>query len=126
MELPLPKDFEMVEGRHMKDGLRESYLGKYMGGVLESLNLGREDGRTLFVTGDYRQKLFEAMEQVPWEGRALDLEDVDVKDLLEDGKVVIERSALKEMIEQHQSDLVTRIVVGGLTMSGPQSGQKVL
>ena len=44
------------------------------------------------------------MEQVPKEGRALDLDDVDIKDLLETGKVVLERSVLKEMMERHQSD----------------------
>lgn len=126
MELVLPSDFEMVEGRFLKDGLRETYLAKYMGGMLENLNLGKEDGRTLFVTGDRRAKLFEAMEQVPWEGRALGLEDVDVKDLLEDGKVVVERSALMEMIEKHQSDLVNQIFVGGFKPKGPESGQKVL
>jgi large subunit ribosomal protein L4 len=65
------------------------------------------------------------MEQVPWEGRALDLEDVDIKDLLETGKVVMERSVLKEMIERHQSDLVSNVVVGGLKGSGIPTGQKV-
>lgn len=126
MELAVPRDFSMVADKFLKDGLRESYLAKYMSGVLSNLGLGREDGRTLFVTGDRRQRLFEAMEQIPWEGRALDLEDVDVKDLLEGGKVVLERSVLKEMIEQHQSDLVSKVVVNGFAHSGPQSGQNVL
>ncbi|KAK5994017.1 Large ribosomal subunit protein uL4m [Cladobotryum mycophilum] len=113
MELAMPSDFEMVADRYMKDGLREAYLKKYMAGVLGSLGLGKADGRTLFVTAGRRDRLYEAMEQVPWEGRALGLEDVDVKDLLETGKVVMERSVLREMIEQHQSDLVSRIVVNG-------------
>ncbi|KAM0278457.1 hypothetical protein ACHAO9_012152 [Fusarium lateritium] len=41
-----------------------------------------------------------AMEQLPWEGRALDMEDVDVKNLLETGRTVLERSVLKELIER--------------------------
>ncbi|KGQ03993.1 60S ribosomal protein yml6 [Beauveria bassiana D1-5] len=108
MELAVPEDFVKV-AHHFKDGLREA-----------------TDGRTLFVTGDRRDWLYGAMEQLPSEGRALDLPDVDVKDLLETGKVVMERSVLQEMIEQHQSDLVSRIVVGGLPLKGPQTGEKVL
>ncbi|UKZ45945.1 hypothetical protein TrVGV298_000139 [Trichoderma virens] len=126
MELSMPHDFDLVADKYLKDGLREAYLKKYMSGVLSTLGLGREDGRTLFVTGDRRDRLYEAMEQVPLEGRALDLEDVDVKDLLETGKVVMERSVLREMIEQHQSDLVSRIFVNGLPKGGPALGEKVL
>ncbi|OAQ95750.1 hypothetical protein LLEC1_07238 [Akanthomyces lecanii] len=121
---PHPRDFGTRLNR--KDGLREAYLEKYMRGVLAALRLGRQDGRTLFVTGTRRDWLYGAMESLPHEGRALDLPDVDVKDLLETGKVVMERSVLKEMIEQHQSDLVTRIAVGGLPTKGPQIGERVL
>lgn len=126
MELDMPADFDLVADRYMKDGLREAYLQRYMTGVLGALGLGKAAGRTLFVAGDRRDRLFEAMEQVPWEGRALDLEDVDVKDLLETGKVVLERSVLKEMIEQHQSDLVSKVVVQGLVQGTPVGGTKVL
>jgi large subunit ribosomal protein L4 len=128
MDLSPPKDFRMVEGRFLKDGLREAWLAKYMHGVLEALGLGRVDGRTLFVTsGGGREWLHEAMDQVPWEGRALELDDVDVKDLLETGKVVIERSALKEMIEQHQSDLVARVFLSNTAkIQGPSTGETVL
>ncbi|OAA57179.1 60S ribosomal protein L4 [Cordyceps fumosorosea ARSEF 2679] len=125
MELAVPEDFARV-AHHFKDGLREAYLEKYMRGVLGALGLGRADGRTLFVTGGRRDWLHAAMEQLPTEGRALDLPDVDVKDLLETGRIVLERSVLKEMIEQHQSDLVTRIAVGGLPSTGSQAGEKVL
>lgn len=126
MELPLPEDFALTPGKLLKDGLQEAYLEKYMTGLLKNLGLSRKDGRTLFVTGDKRDMLFKAMEEVPTHGRALDLEDVDVKDLLETGKVVMERSVLKEMIEQHQSDLISRVVVNGVPYAGPALGQKVL
>ncbi|KAL3959351.1 hypothetical protein ACCO45_007513 [Purpureocillium lilacinum] len=110
MRLDLPVDFELVAAKYLRDGMREAYLKKYMGGVLARLGLGRADGRTLFVTaGDSEAgRLHEAMEQVPWDGRALDVDDVDVKDLLETGKVVMERAVLREMLERHQSDLPTR------------------
>ncbi|KAK2592119.1 54S ribosomal protein yml6, mitochondrial [Conoideocrella luteorostrata] len=126
MELAMPADFEMLAHKYMKDGLRETYLQKYMKSVLDTLGLGRACGRTLFITGEPRDRLYEAMSQVPTEGRALDLDDVDVKDLLETGKVVMERSVLKEMIKRHQSDLVTRIAVKGLSSGGQLTGAAVL
>lgn len=126
MDLRMPEDFALVEGQYMKDGLRETYLKRYTEGVLNGLGLGRAGGRTLFVTGDRRDTLFDAMAQVPREGRVLTLEDVDVKDLLETGRVVLERAVLKEMIEQHQSDLVSRVVVEGLVKGGPAIGTPVL
>lgn len=126
MELPLPREFESVGKKHLRDGLAEAYLGRYMREVLATLGLGKADGRTLFVTGDRREKLYQAMEQIPGEGRALDYDDVDVKDLLETGKVVMERSVLKEMIERHQSDLVANVLVYGFKPTGPAIGEKLL
>lgn len=126
MDLPMPEEYANAGGRMLKDGLQEAYLEKYVGTMLRNLGLGRKEGRTLFVTGDRREMLFKALEEVPEHGRALDLEDVDVKDLLETGKIVLERSALKEMIEQHQSDLISRVFIKGSPPTGPAVGQKVL
>lgn len=126
MELPLPEDFELVAAKRLQDGLAETYLEKYMIGVLKNLGLGKKDGKTLFVTGDRRETLWNAMEKVPRHGRAMDLEDVDIKDLLELGKVVMEKSVLREMIEQHQSDLISRVFINGAMPSGPAMGTKVL
>ncbi|KAM0549794.1 hypothetical protein ACHAPJ_009233 [Fusarium lateritium] len=126
MDLVLPTDYELLAGKYLKDGLKEAYLKRYMTGVLGNLGLGRASGRTLFVTGNRREALFGAMEQLPWEGRALDIEDVDVKDLLETGKLVLERSVLRELIQQHQSDLVSRVVMQGLVKGGPELGTTVI
>jgi large subunit ribosomal protein L4 len=126
MDLVLPPDYEQLAAKFLKDGLKEAYLQKYMTGVLSTLGLGRADGRTLFVTGDRRERLWSAMEQVPGEGEAIDVDDVDVKDLLEKGKVVMERSVLKELIKRHQSDLVSKVFVQGVRVGGPVLGTKVL
>ncbi|UNI19466.1 54S ribosomal protein yml6, mitochondrial [Purpureocillium takamizusanense] len=122
LRLDMPRDFELVADRYLRDGMREAYLEKYMGGVLARLGLGRADGRTLFVTGGDSDvgRLGEAMAQVPWDGRVLDIDDVDVKDLLEMGKVVMERAVLREMLARHQSDLVSRVFVQGV----PQQQQQ--
>jgi large subunit ribosomal protein L4 len=127
MELPLPDDFLALAqadalGRELEDG----FVRRYARQVLESLEWGRAGGRTLFVTGDRRPNLFTSLEVAGEEGRALEVDDVDVKDLLETGRVVVERSALREMIERHQSDLVSRIFVNGARIGGPPIGEKVI
>lgn len=58
-------------------------------------------------------------------GCVFDIEDVDVKDLLEMGKVVMERSVFKEMIEQYQSDLIVKVFINGVLFIGLVIGQKV-
>ncbi|ESZ96551.1 hypothetical protein SBOR_3053 [Sclerotinia borealis F-4128] len=66
----------------------------------------RANNRTLIVTNGFREKLESV---VPGrDARVLDVSDVDVKDLLELSRVVIEKSALDRMLEEHQSDLVTK------------------
>ena len=115
LELPLPDDFlQLAEagvlGRELEDGFVQKYVGELMGG----LQWGKANGRTTFITGDRRPNLFTSMEIAGEHGRALELEDVDVKDLLETGRIVIERSALREMIKEHQSDLISRVVINGV------------
>jgi large subunit ribosomal protein L4 len=70
---------------------------------------GREDGRTLIITNGYRDNLFQAVREIGQDGRVLEMEDVDVKDLLELGRVVIEKRALEDMLAEHESDLVPKI-----------------
>ncbi|KAF4596015.1 ribosomal protein L4 [Ophiocordyceps camponoti-floridani] len=126
MELALPSDFTMLADKFLKDGLRGSYLQKYMTGVLHTMGLGRPSGRTLFVTADHRPWLYEAMSNVPRQGRVLPVDDVDVKDLLETGNVVMERSVLRTLIEQHQSDLNSDIYIHGERRIGPPLGERIL
>ncbi|KAM4065770.1 ribosomal protein [Hirsutella rhossiliensis] len=127
MELNPPRDFLMAADKlHLKDGLREAYLEKYMKGLMDRLCLGRDYGRTLFVTSKRRDLLFEAMELVPSEGMALDMDDVDVKDLLQTGRVIMERGVLEELLRRHQSDLVSSVVVNGLVQPAPAMGERVL
>ncbi|OIW29556.1 ribosomal protein L4 [Coniochaeta ligniaria NRRL 30616] len=134
MELPLPEEFlALVEaGRLRGVGMEESaeledgFVRRYMRGIMQGLRWGAEHGRTTFVTGDRRPNLFTSLEVAGEEGRALELEDVDVKDLLETGRIVIEREALREMIKRHQSDLVSNVVVNGLRYRGPELGSPLV
>ncbi|KAG6103206.1 hypothetical protein E4U31_002978 [Claviceps sp. LM219 group G6] len=126
MDLPLPEDFKLLADKYLQDGLRESYLKKYMKGVLDTLGLGRANGRTLFVTEKRRELLDEAMQLNSLEGRALSMEEVDVKDLLETSHLVMEKTVLKKILRRHQSDLVSNIKVHGVKMGGPPIGGAVL
>ena len=124
LELPLPGAFlKMVQAGQLNRELEDGFVQKYVAELMGGLGWGQGKGRTTFITGDKRPNLFTSFEVSPEQGRALELDDVDVKDLLETGRIVIERSALKEMIKDHQSDLISRIVVNGKKPTGPSSGQ---
>ncbi|KAI1496752.1 50S ribosomal protein L4 [Biscogniauxia marginata] len=129
MELPLPPEFAaMVERGELPDGeLRRSFKAKWARQVLTTNEWGREHGRSTFITTDRRDALFEALDLVPNYGRALDVADVDVKDLLTTARIVVERAALLEMIERHQSDLTAGVSVyvanPALMSKIPRSGE---
>ncbi|KAI2621696.1 ribosomal protein L4 [Hypoxylon sp. NC1633] len=123
MDLPLPKDFtKMVNANVLQDELQRSFKAKWVRQVLDANEWGRQNGRSTFITTTRRKNLFKALDEVPNSGRALDIEDVDVKDLLETGRLVVERGALMEMIKRHQSDLVTRVFMANAALP-PESGE---
>ena len=66
---------------------------------------GNAHGRTLFVTFDKRERLFNTLEQddMGRQAKALTVEDVDVKNLLEMGRVVIEQKALSRLFRDHSA-----------------------
>ena len=66
---------------------------------------GNVDGRSLIVTRDKRPNLFEAMRKAGEHGRVKTEADVDVKDLLELGRIIIEKRALDSILREHSSDL---------------------
>ncbi|KAK1502559.1 ribosomal protein L4/L1 family protein [Colletotrichum costaricense] len=127
MELPLPQDFlALTDGGFVGPKIAEEYRRKWMMQVLEANQWGKAHGRTLFITNGDRPRLEETMETVGDQGRCLGVHDVDVKDLLEEGRVVVERAALNEMIESHQSDLISKIFIGGTLKRGPAIGGSII
>lgn len=66
---------------------------------------GNADGRSLIVTRKRQHNLFEALALAGREGRAKTVEDVDVKDILELGRIIIEKRALEWLLRHHSSDL---------------------
>ncbi|CZS97358.1 hypothetical protein WAI453_008575 [Rhynchosporium graminicola] len=70
---------------------------------------GKADGRTLIVVNSKARALGMALRGAGEDGRLLRVRQVDVKDLLETGRVVIEKRALEIILQEHQSDLVPKI-----------------
>ncbi|KAI9890422.1 MAG: 54S ribosomal protein, mitochondrial [Vezdaea aestivalis] len=66
-------------------------------------------GTPMVVTKKHRRNLFHALEQSGRNGQAKTQDDVDVKDLLSMSRVVIERRALKSILQTHSSDLDHKI-----------------
>ncbi|KAF3770937.1 60S ribosomal protein L4, mitochondrial precursor [Cryphonectria parasitica EP155] len=131
MELPLPEDFLALAqagrlGRELEDG----FVLRYLSQMMEGLRWGKQYGRTTFVTTDYRPNLSTSLDVAKAHGRVIHLSDkedpLDVKNLLETGRIVMERSALREVINRHRSDLVSRIAINGVRDQGPQIGEILL
>lgn len=116
MELPLPEDFLALaqEGRLARE-LEDGFVARYLGQMMDALRWGARFGRTTFVTTAYRPNLFTSLEVAGVHGRAINLNSeehpLDVKNLLETGRIVMEISALRQILEAHQSDLSTNIPV---------------
>jgi hypothetical protein len=55
--------------------------------------------------GKSNNALFLGMENIGEDGRMKSVEDVDVKDLLSLGRVIVEHKALNAMLKEHASDL---------------------
>lgn len=131
MDLPLPDDFLALAragrlGRDLEDG----FVARYFGQLMNETQWGKKFGRTTFVSQERRQNLFTCAEVTAQHARAISLEDkehgLDVKKLLETGRLVMEAGALKKIIKRHQSDLVTSIFVNGTREKKPKSGSSLL
>ena len=79
--------------------------GRYLANIFEGNQWGRGYGRTLLVTENFRERLFREMAEVGEHGLVKDMHDVDVKDILETGRIVVEKEALDTLLRAHGSDL---------------------
>jgi large subunit ribosomal protein L4 len=93
-----------------EDGMDIDYpKTRYASQIFQHNKWGQEYGRSLIITGSFRKNLFRAVRHAGQHGRVQMVRDVDVKDLLELGRVVIEKRALDEILAEHQSDLKNKI-----------------
>ncbi|KAK3703457.1 54S ribosomal protein yml6, mitochondrial [Vermiconidia calcicola] len=112
----------VLEGQpSIPEEIHQDSRERWMRDLLRHHRMGHADGRTLFVTRYRSDSLWESLRGQKVYGvgqrkvkdtvgdsrdaRALTVEEVDVKDLLELGRVVVERGALERMLRGHESDL---------------------
>ncbi|KAI9837261.1 MAG: hypothetical protein M1819_000335 [Sarea resinae] len=94
----------------VEDGAEIEYpKTRFVKQIFEKNHWGNADGRSLVVTQTPRKNLFAALHDAGEDGRVLEELDVDVKDLLELGRIIIEKSALDGILQDHQSDLVRSV-----------------
>lgn len=79
--------------------------------IFEGNQWGSGFGRSTLVTSAYRERLFREMGLVEMKrhGIVKDMFDVDVKDLLETGRIVIEKQALDTILKAHTSDIGAKL-----------------
>lgn len=102
----------VVESEIDVSGVHEHSLERYMADILRWNKLDRTaGGKSLFLTMERREGLYSALESGTMyrQARAIDAAEVDVKDLLEGGRVVVERSALEHLFDEHETDLPDRL-----------------
>jgi large subunit ribosomal protein L4 len=66
---------------------------------------GREHGRSTLITDTKDDHLFAMVNELSEHAKILDRRDVDVKDLLETGRLIIQKRALDKILSMHSSDL---------------------
>ena len=89
--------------------LPEDASPRFLNNFFEAHRWGQGNGRSMMVTRDTTWKnsrpMTKAMAQVGEHGMFKDVWDVDVKDLLETGRVIIEKDVLDTLLFAHASDL---------------------
>ena len=70
---------------------------------------GKDCGKSLIVAQEVPQQFVDVFDQAREEGRISVASDVDVKNLLELGRIIMEERVLKRLLTQHKSHLSRRL-----------------
>jgi large subunit ribosomal protein L4 len=89
-----------------KVGKPEDPRVMYLDNVFQQNRWGKGEGRSLLITNRKNEPWAELFEQAGRHGKIRSSDEVDVKNLLEMGRLIIEKSALDRILRSHQSDLV--------------------
>ena len=94
----------------VEDGMEIDFpKTRFIKDIFENNQWGNPNGRSLLIAATFRDNLFQALNDAGEDGRVMTEDDVDVKDLLEMGRIIVEKSALDGILRAHQSDLVKRV-----------------
>ncbi|KAL2851478.1 ribosomal protein L4 domain-containing protein [Aspergillus pseudoustus] len=69
---------------------------------------GHDYGRSTLITTRESPRLFDAVGEVGEHAKILSKDDVDVKDLLETGRLIMEKRALDRLLSEHSRDINSR------------------
>lgn len=97
----------MIDGHIDLPDVHKDSRARYLKEMLNWHKMGHKHGRTLLITAQERPAMTEVFEDevARWEAELLKASDVDVKDLLELGHLMIEKEALDNILYTHQKDL---------------------
>ncbi|CBF71574.1 mitochondrial 54S ribosomal protein YmL6 [Aspergillus nidulans FGSC A4] len=86
-------------------GIPEDATPYFIKEIFKFNRWGREFGRSTLITDRVHEELFETVRSVGEDAKILDRGDVDVKDLLETGRLIVEKRALDRILKEHSRDL---------------------
>ncbi|KAJ5745959.1 50S ribosomal protein L4 [Penicillium odoratum] len=79
-----------------------------MQNILLANGWGTKNGRSTFITDKVDEELFDKVSKMHRYATIMDRSDVDVKNLLETSRLIIEKSALNHILKEHSRDLLSR------------------
>lgn len=119
----------VIKGEANVQDIHRDSRARYLRDMLKWHKLGHANGRTLIITHKERPAMSEAFEdaKLKWEAELLQASDVDVKDLLQLGRIMIEEQALSRILSTHQADLASAQKFGNLlaALKPKQESQKL-
>lgn len=83
--------------------------GNYIKHIFAHNHWDKPSGRSLLILDSKRKNLMKAMNIAKEDGWIEMVSDVDVKDLLELGRVILEKRVLDRMLTEHQSDMIPKV-----------------
>ena len=90
----------------LEDGIElEMNEPRWLEQIMTWNHLGKGDGGSLLVARELEENISQAFQGVGSHGKLKSEEDVDVKDLLKAGRIMIEKRSLDALLGKHSSDL---------------------
>lgn len=94
----------------LEDGIEiEMDEPRWLTQIMNWNHIGQGDGGSLLVARKPGENLSQAILEVQGHGRLKSEYDVDVKDLLKAGRVMIEKRSLDYLLRKHSSDLNRKV-----------------
>jgi large subunit ribosomal protein L4 len=80
----------------------------------------QKKGRVTLITRKADERLFQAAEKFQKHVKCIEFADVDVKDMLETGRIVIEKEALHRLLRENSTDLTQEDRVWSPSLDGKE------